>query len=135
MRIHSPASPRVRGFTLIELLVVIAIIGILSVIAYPAYGRYVVKGNRAAVQTYMMDLAHAESQYFADSRSYTDSVSALNVPQPAAVAGKYTIQIDAPDAMPPSFTIRAIPVIGSAQAGDGNLTIDNSGARTPSSVW
>jgi prepilin-type N-terminal cleavage/methylation domain-containing protein len=36
MRIHFPASPRVRGFTLIELLAVIAIIGILSGIAYPS---------------------------------------------------------------------------------------------------
>jgi type IV pilus assembly protein PilE len=135
MRIHFPASPRIRGFTLIELLAVIAIIGILSAIAWPAYGRYVVKGNRAAAQTYLMDLAHAESQHFADTRSYTDNVADLHVPAPAAVNGKYTIQIEAPDAMPPSFTIRAIPVIGSAQASDGTLTIDNSGARTPASKW
>jgi type IV pilus assembly protein PilE len=135
MRIDFPASPRARGFTLIELLVVIAIIGILSAIAYPAYGRYVVKGNRAAVQTYMMDLAHAEQQYFADSRSYTDSLAALHVPVPSAVAGKYTVEIDASDDMPPSFTIRAVPVIGSAQSSDGTLTIDNSGARAPADKW
>lgn len=135
MRIHSPASPRARGFTLIELLAVIAIIGILSAIAYPAYGRYVVKGNRAAAQSYLMDLAHAESQHFADSRSYTEDLAVLQVPAPGAVTGKYTIQIEASDEMPPSFTIRAIPVIGSAQASDGILTIDNSGARTPASKW
>lgn len=135
MRIHFPASPRARGFTLIELLVVIAIIGILSAIAYPAYGRYVVNGNRAAAQAYLMDLAHAEAQYFADTRSYTDKVATLGVPAPAAVAGKYTVDIEVSDELPPGFKIRAVPVIGSIQGSDGNLTIDNSGARTPAGKW
>jgi type IV pilus assembly protein PilE len=135
MRIHFPASPRARGFTLIELLAVIAIIGILSGIAYPAYGRYMVKGNRAAAQAYLMDLAHAEAQYFADSRSYTDSTATLGVPLPSALAGKYTVEIEKSDDLPPGFTIRAIPVAGSMQASDGTLTIDNSGARSPASKW
>jgi type IV pilus assembly protein PilE len=135
MRTHFPASSRTRGFTLIELLAVVAIIGILAAIAFPAYGKFVAKGNRAAAQAYMMDLAHAEQQYFADSRSYTDSLAALHVPVPSAVAGKYTVEIDVSDDMPPSFTIRAVPVIGSAQSSDGTLTIDNSGARAPADKW
>jgi type IV pilus assembly protein PilE len=129
------AAPRSRGFTLIELLVTLAIIGILSAVAYPAYGRYVAKGNRSAAQTYLLDLAQAEARYFADSRSYTDSIATLGVPAPAAVSSKYTIQIDAPDALPPSFTITATPIIGTSQAGDGILTINSSGARTPSNKW
>jgi type IV pilus assembly protein PilE len=135
MRIHFPAAARSRGFTLLELLVVIAIIGILSAIAYPAYGRYVVKGNRAAAQSYLMDLSHAENQFFADSRSYAANVTALGMPLPAALSGKYTIQIEVSDDLPPGYIIRAIPVIGSAQASDGILTIDNSGARSPSDKW
>jgi type IV pilus assembly protein PilE len=82
-----------------------------------------------------MDLAHAENQFFADSRSYTDSTATLGIPLPSALAGKYTIQIEKSDDLPPGFTIRAIPVNGSVQASDGTLTIDNSGARTPSSKW
>ncbi|MGJ7917898.1 type IV pilin protein [Massilia sp. LXY-6] len=135
MRIRSSALPRTRGFTLIELLAVLAIIGILAAIAFPAYGSFMTKGNRGAAQAYMMDLAHAEAQYFADSRSYTETVSALGVPAPAALAGKYTIKIEAPDALPPSFTISATPVPGSIQAKEDILTLNNSGARTPAGKW
>jgi type IV pilus assembly protein PilE len=135
MRIPFPASSRTRGFTLIELLAVFAIIGILSAIAFPAYGRFVVKGNRAAAQAYMMDLAHAEAQYFADSRSYTSTVAALGVTAPSAVAGKYTFQIDVAQTLPPGFKITATPVPGSSQARDSVLTLDNSGARTPAGTW
>jgi type IV pilus assembly protein PilE len=129
------AAPRSRGFTLIELLVTLAIIGILAAVAYPAYGRYVAKGNRSAAQVYLLDLAQAEARYFADSRSYTDSVATLGLPTPPAVSSKYTIQVDTPDALPPSFTITATPKIGTSQANDGILTLNSSGARTPSDKW
>jgi type IV pilus assembly protein PilE len=129
------AAPRSRGFTLIELLVTLAIIGILSAIAYPAYGKYVAKGNRSAAQTYLLDLAQAEARYFADSRSYTENVAELGLATPPAVSSKYTIEIDAPETLPPSFTITARPIAGTSQAGDGVLTLDSSGARTPSDKW
>ena len=75
--------PAGAGFTLIELLVVVAIIGILSAIAYPAYGKYLVKTHRTAAQVHLMELAQAQSQYMADSRSYAANVSDL--PGPATV--------------------------------------------------
>jgi type IV pilus assembly protein PilE len=125
---------RARGFTLIELMVVVTIIGILSAIAFPAYGAYLVRGNRAAAQAYLLSLAQAQAQYFADAHSYAATTSALNMPVPDQVATNYSITIDVPDAVPPSFTVTARPT-GSRQAGDSVLTIDNSGARTPSSLW
>ena len=124
-----------RGFTLIELLVVVAIIGIQSAIAIPGYGKYVVKGNRTAAQAYMMDLAHAEAQYFADSRSYTSTIATLGVPAPSAVAGKYTFEIAVSETLPPGFTITATPVPGSTQSRESILALDNSGARTPAGKW
>lgn len=135
MSVRFPTPSRQRGFTLIELLVSVAIVAILAAIAYPAYTKYVVKGNRAAAQAHLMDLAQAEAQYFADSRTYASSVTALNVPTPSTVSDKYTITFDVPDTTPPSFTISAVPKTGTMQAGDDTLTIDNTGARTPAAKW
>jgi len=125
---------RSRGFTLIELMVVVAIVGILSAIAFPAYGKYIVRGNRAAAEAYLLTLAQAQAQYFADAHTYASTTTALNQPVPDQVAANYKIIIDASDGPPPSFTITATPQ-GARQTGDSVLTIDNSGARTPSSVW
>lgn len=123
------------GFTLIELMVSMAIIALLAAIAYPAYGNYLKKSNRAAAQSYMIELAQAQSQYMADSRSYAPTESALNMTTPAAVASKYHISIAASDGPPPTFTITATPVPTSSQAGEDVLTLDQAGARTPASKW
>lgn len=126
---------RARGFTLIELLVAMVIIGILAAVAYPAYTSQVIKSNRAAAQAYMVDLAQRETQYLADSRSYAGTVDLLNLPTPAAVSAKYTITIDTQDGPPPTFTITATPVATSNQAGDGVLTIDHTGLKSPAGKW
>jgi type IV pilus assembly protein PilE len=134
-RIPSSCLKRPRGFTLIELLIVVAIVGILASIALPAYGKYLVRGNRAAAQGYLLTLAQAQAQYFADAHEFADTPAALSLPVPAEVSSYYTVSIDAADGPPPSFTITARPVTGSRQDGDGTLTIDNSGARAPSNLW
>lgn len=124
-----------RGFTLIELMVAVAVIGILAAVAIPSYSRYVIRGNRAAAQQHLLDLATRQQQFLADTRSYVGSVSALNMTTPAAVSKFYTINIATGDGPPPTFTITAIPISGTKQADDGNLSIDQAGAKLPADKW
>lgn len=123
-----------RGFTLIEMLVVVAIIGMLAAIAYPAYGSYLVKGNRGAAQSHMLELAQAQAQYLADNRAYADSVEDLGMTTPAAVSSKYTIAIVTSEG-PPGFTITAEPIDGTNQENDDTLEINQSGAKLPADKW
>ncbi|HEX5539768.1 MAG TPA: type IV pilin protein [Methylophilaceae bacterium] len=124
---------KAKGFTLIELMITVAIIAILAAIAYPSYTEYVKRGHRSSAQTYMLDLAQREQQYFLDSRSYADSVSALNSSTPDSVSEFYTITIAVGDGLPPSYTITATPV--GSQISDGNLTLDSTGQKTPADKW
>ncbi len=127
--------PSHRGFTLMEVLIAIVIIGVLLSIAMPAYTSYVLRGNRAAAQQHLMDLAQRETQILADARSYKSNVADLNMTTPATVAKYYTISITASDGPPPTFTITATPIVGSKQQPDGPLSIDQAGAKLPTTKW
>lgn len=125
------------GFTLIELMITVAVVAILASIALPSYRQYVVRANRSSVQQFMLDIANREEQYMLDARSYTATIGAggLNMSTPADVTGKYTVTVAAPVANPPSFTVTATPAAGSIQAGDGTLTLNNLGVKSPAAKW
>jgi type IV pilus assembly protein PilE len=128
-----PCPAQLAGFTLIELLIAVAIVAILAAIALPSYQAQIRKGHRAAAQSYMMDLAQREGQYLLDARAYTSTEAALAAATPADVAPYYTIGIAAPAASPPAFAITATAI--GAQVADGDLAIDNKGAKTPTDKW
>lgn len=138
------------GFTLVELMVVVAIIGILSGIAIPSYTNYVIKSARIAAQTELLQLATIQEKIYLNSNGYASSVSAsytgtveggLGNMDKSGVAssltsdGKYTLSLvadSAGTAMPASsqtFVLRAIPVTGKAQAGNGCLTLSETGSK------
>jgi len=124
-----------RGFTLVELMIVCAVVAILIAIAIPSYALFMKKSRRGDTEATLMDIAQREQQYLLDARAYTSNIAALNVTVPADVAPYYTIILNAPAGAPPTFTVTATPIAGSAQAGDYTLGIDNTGAKSPASVW
>lgn len=123
------------GFTLMELMIAVAIVGILAAIAYPSYQQYVIRGNRAAAQAQMMDIANRQQQYLLANRTYATKtqLEASGYGLPTEVVGKYTYDITLGSGSVPSFTI-TFTATGS-QASDGNLTLDNEGKKTPSGKW
>ena len=88
-----------------------------------------------------MDVATKEQQILMDTRSYvavtdgnfgnkpSDGSPGVGIPQPPATSGKYTFAVAVVNtATPPTFTITATAI--NDQAVDGNLTLNQSGAKT-----
>jgi type IV pilus assembly protein PilE len=122
------------GFTLIELMIAVVIVGVLAVIAFPSYQDHMRKGRRSAAQSFMINIATREQQYLIDARRYAGgagALEALSLAVPADVSRFYTVTIEpAAPTLPPSYTITATPIAGSAQVPDGELTLDHQGAKT-----
>lgn len=129
MKLSNVRGQSSSGFTLIELMIVVAIIAALAMIAYPSYSRFIIKGNRAAAQSYLMDVAQRQQLFFNDSRTYADDADQLNLTAPDRVQDNYTVAFDVDPNSPPTFSISATPRSGTPQVSDGVLTIDNTGEK------
>ncbi len=128
MHVHVRES---KGFTLIELMITIAIIAVLAAVALPSYNNYVTRGNRTDVQAHLMQLASNLERYKSQQLSYKNATLAIiggAATYPASGTAKYNIALT-PATLSTSWELRATPVSGSTQVGDGALAIDNQGRR------
>ena len=125
-----------RGFTLVELMIVVVIVGILTAIAVPSYSGYRIKSARAAAQTELLQLASLQEKIYLNANAYSPNMTAaydgnatggLSKTSGKTEDNRYTLAFNGTPAQ--TFEVRAIPVAGSAQAGDGCLLIKDNGTR------
>ena len=130
---------RAAGFTLIELMIVVAVVAILTTLAFPSYTRYMMRMHRTQAQSYLMQIAQCQQQYFLDSRAFASASVLLTLaPVPATVAAQYSVTFGpAAPTTPPTFIASAAPRAGSLQAKyrEPTLSIAQDGTKSPSGVW
>ncbi len=127
------------GFSLVELLVALSILAIITAIALPAYNDSTMKGRRADAQSALVDAASKMEAYFYTNRTYTTDLTDLGYSSASGVdtpEGYYTLSVNAPTAACPIASCYELQATaGSAQADDGDLTLDSLGRRLPSDLW
>ena len=138
---------KMKGFSLIELMIVIAIIGILGAIAYPQYSQYVTQARRNDGIATLLLIMQKQERFFTEELAYT---TALGADTPTEKGLGYTVDGDgkassendhylisaaicAGDTIDRCVTLTAEPQ--GIQAGDGNMTLDSRGNRTPATHW
>jgi type IV pilus assembly protein PilE len=120
---------------LIDLMISVLIVGILAGVALPSYRQHVMRANRSAAQSAMLDIANRQQQFLLSNRTYadTDVLHGSGYDLPPEVRQNYTWAVTVGTGTVPSFTITLTAV--NAQAGDGPLTLDSDGNKTPAGKW
>jgi type IV pilus assembly protein PilE len=118
-------------------MITVVIVSILAAIAYPSYQNYILKGNRASAQAFLMDAAQRQQQYFLDNRAYAGDIGTLfaSAPVPTEVSPYYDITFDPPGVTPPTFKITATPKGRQNKNNEPTLSIDQAGTKLPSTSW
>lgn len=125
-----------QGFTLIELMIAVAIIGILAAISYPSYLQYVEKSRRVDAMTVLMEASQYMERQYTLNNSYPSSLPEKLEKSPASGSTTfYNIKIDAAVSGEQAFTLVAEPVGAQVSDNCGDLSLSNTGARSPADCW
>lgn len=132
----------VTGFSLIELLTSVVIVGILAAVAVPAYLEQMAKVRRSDAMSALETCANAMERFYTQNFTYIGTGTEVNVagdvngsgPPDAAICPSltdyYSIVIN-DDSTATTYTLRATPIVGSKQDGDGYLELTSTGAE----IW
>jgi len=117
-----------EGFTLIELMIVVAIIAILAAIAYPSYTQYKIRGNRADVQSEMMQTAQRLQSYYAINHHYTNATldNGLTSKDYPTSNAAYGLVLNVNDQ---TWTLTATPKTTTIQSGNGVVILNSQGQK------
>lgn len=121
-----------RGFTLIELVMVVAIVGILMAIAIP--NSSTAKARRTDGQTALMDVMVRQERFYTENNTYTTDLDDLPASSDSP-EGYYTITAAACGGSTIDSCVILTATAGSAQASDGNLTLNSRGQKLPADKW
>ena len=147
LRVKHRCQQKSKGFTLIEVMIVVAIVGILAAIALPSYRSYIVRAARVEAQTELLELASLQEKIFLNSNPNQYAISVTGAYNGTATGGlgrasgrtkdgRYALGLFAAvggaalAAPAQTFVLTASPVAGTTQAGDGNISVSESGQRT-----
>jgi type IV pilus assembly protein PilE len=117
-------------------MMVLGIIAILTAISYPVYKQHIIRGNREAAKSELVQIAAQQEKIYLNSDAYTSSITTaytgastggLGFTSGKTSNGKYTLSIVT---AAQTYTVTATPVSGTVQATDGNLTVASDGTRT-----
>lgn len=130
---------RQRGFTLTELMIALAIIAILGAIAIPTYNNFQVRSHRTQAMADLAACAQALERHYTVNFSYQSAAAdPSQIPGPPDAdlcaqtspgSGTARYDISLREAGDSTFRLRATPVAGGSQVGDGALELLADGTR------
>lgn len=124
------------GFTLIELMIVVVVVAILAAVAMPSYQDSVRKARRADAKAALSQAAQFMERNYSLAQRYDQTSAGAVVTLPFSQSpidggtAQYAISIQS--VAQQTFTLQAVPQGGQASDTCGTLTLDNAGAKSPS---
>ena len=119
------------GFSLIELMIVVAIIAVLAALAYPAYQQYVIKTNRKAAESCLMENANYMERYYTTNLTYTGAtLPALDCSSNNQTGKNYSYTFPASPSTT-AYSVQAAPnsTLQNKDTTCGTVSINQAGTR------